>query len=254
MSLEDRIIFGGLYQAKNLKKVWNNYTSSGFDRNDQRYDLWVPIRFTGSDTVNPGIYMIDTYQLDGIYGSYEKIVNKLISYGENGDGPYYNSHNYYYSSRIRLTEEILDEFELIADLREWHQEDYRDVGNYVSDDVLCGVYLYREHCYPNGICLVRNNAKINSWNRVESLCDDILRFQLPCLYGSDRAKRELVQYLESVGNDAEYNLDRVEAVLELYDMIEKLEKQFDTEYRELKDRARKKTRYEWVHREEGGEE
>lgn len=90
MSLEDKVVFGGLYKAKNVKKVWNNYTSSGFDiGNDQRYDLWIPIRFTGSDTATPGIYMIDTYQLDGIYGSYEKIVNKLVSYGENGDDPYY---------------------------------------------------------------------------------------------------------------------------------------------------------------------
>lgn len=246
MSLEDKVIFGGLYKAKNLRKVWS-HTSSGFDGNDQRYDLWIPIRFTGSDRINPGIYMIDTYQVDSIYGSYEKAVERLISFGENGNQAYYHATNFYYNSRIRLTEETLDEFELIADLREWHQEDYRDVGNYVYDDVLCGVHLYREHGYPNGICLVRNNAKINTWNRVESLCDDIIKFQLPCLYGSDRAKRELVQYLESVSDDAEYNRDRVAAVLELYDMIEKLEKQFDTDYRELKNRARKKTRYEWVH-------
>jgi len=143
---------------------------------------------------------------------------------------------------------------LIADLREWHQEDYNDdVGNYVFDDVLCGVYLYREHCYPNGICLIRNGAKINSWNRIESLCDEVVRFNLPCLYGAERSKRELDQYLESVGENAEYNKDRVEAVLELYDMIAKLEKKFDTEYRELVHRAKNRKRYEWTHYDEESE-
>ena len=246
MSLEDKVVFGGLYTAKNVKKVWNNYTSSGFDRNDQRYDLWVPIRFTGSDTVTPGIYMIDTYQLNGIYGSYEKIVNKLISYGENGDNPYYNSHNYYYSSRIRLTEEILDEFELIADLREWHQINEGDAGDYLQSDILKHVRLYFEHHYPSGIYLVRNDAKVNTWNKIENLCDAITEFRLPYIsITSKYAKDDLVKYLETLDDSAEYNRDRVNAVLELYDRIEKLTREYETEYKDLRNRAMNTTRYEW---------
>lgn len=247
--LEDRIVFGGLYKAKDLKKVWNYYTSSGFDGNDQRYDLWIPIRFTGSDTVNPGIYMIDTYQLDRIYGDYDAIVNKLVSYGEDGNDPYYKSHNYYYRSRIRLTEEILDEFELIADLREWHQINEGDVGNYLQSDVLKYVRLYNEHHYPYGICLVRNDAKVNTWNKIESLCDKIYDdIQIPHIgFGGQNAKCELEVLLEALDKGEEYNKERVEAILELYDKIENLEKQYTEEYKDLRNRAITITRYEWVH-------
>jgi hypothetical protein len=253
MSLEDKVVFGGLYKAKNVKKVWEYYTQSGFDGNDQRYNLWIPIRFTGSDTVNPGIYMIDTYQLDRIYGSYEKIVERLISYGENGNDPYYKSHNYYYNSRIRLTEEILDEFELIADLREWHEVDDSVVGNYSKEGVLKYIKLFHEHDYPKGICLVRNDAKINIWNKIECLCDTISNnIHIPHTDIEGRiAKGELEAWLETLEEGEEYNKERVEAVLELYDMIEKLANQYRTEYKDLRNRAGTTTRYEWVKGEKG---
>lgn len=248
MSLEDKVVFGGLYKAKDLRKVWS-HTSSGLDYNDQRHDLWIPIRFTGSDTVDPGIYMIDTYQSDRIYGSYEKIVERLISYGENGNDPYYKSHNYYYRSRIRLTEEILDEFELIADLTAWHQINEKDVGDYLQSDVLKYVRLYNEHNYPHGICLVRNDAKVNTWNKIESLCDKIYDYiSIPNIgYEGQRAKHELVAWLETLEEGEEYNKERVEAILELYDKIEQLAKQYMTEYVDLRNRAANTTRYEWVH-------
>lgn len=251
--IEDKIVFGGLYKAKDVRKVWNNYTSSGFDGNDQRYDLWIPIRFTGSDTVNPGIYMVDTYQLDKIYGDYDAIVNKLVSYGENGNDPYYKSQNYYYCSRIRLTEEILDEFELIADLREWHQTNENDVTEYLQSDVLEYVRLHHEHHYPNGICLVRNDAKVNTWNKIESLCDKIYNdIRIPYIGFEGRtAKGELETWLETLEEGEEYNKERVDAILELYGKIEKLMKQYMEEYIDLRNRAANTTRYEWVTGENG---
>lgn len=254
MSLEDKVVFGGLYKAKDLWKVWS-HKSLGFNlhMNDQRYDLWIPIRFTGSGTVDPGIYMIDTYQLDRIYGDYDTIVNKLVSYGENGNEPYYKSHDYYYCSRIRLTEEILDEFELIADLRECHQINAYDVDEYLQSDVLKYVRLYHEHHYPNGICLVRNDAKVNTWNKIESLCDKIYNdLRIPYIGFEGRlAKDELGAWLETLEEGEEYNKERVEAILELYDKIEKLAKQYMIEYVDLRNRAATTTRYEWVTCEKG---
>ena len=83
---EDKIIFGGLYRAKDLAEVWAHTSHPDLSMNDQRYNFWIPIKFSGNNFVAPGYYMIDTYQVSS-FNSYhtsfeDTILPRLISFGE----------------------------------------------------------------------------------------------------------------------------------------------------------------------------
>lgn len=246
---ENQIIFGGIYRSKDINRTWSHASHADLRLNNQRYNLWIPIKFSGNDCVKPGIYMIDTYQapyFNTKHYAFEKLVENMISYGENGDSAYYNCGNYYYNSRVRLTDEVFEEFELIADLREWREIPLSETYQYADVDVLHYIKLYHEHQYPDGICLIKKDAQVNRWNQVEDWCNTVLdNICRPSIgYSASRAIEEL-QKLQSNEN---VNIRRVRSVVELYNYIKELaancKEVYDRLYSSLST-----TRYEWLQEE-----
>ena len=247
---EDKIIFGGLYRAKDLIKVWNHTSYSDLRLNDQRYNFWIPIKFSGNDYVKPGYYMIDTYQVSSFNSYHTSFTNtilpRLISFGENGDSAYYNCGNFYYNSRVRLTDETFELFELIADLREYTEVKFEDSLRYAETDILRHIKLYHEHNYPNGICLVKKDAQFNMWNQVEVLCDKILEnITTPGVTFTATSIYETLMNLINTSKSDIYNKERVDALIKFYHCVTELQKEFTEKTKDVQDKLGT-TRYEWL--------
>ena len=249
---ENEIIFGGLYRAKDLQKVWSHTSHPDLSMNDQRYNFWIPIKFSGNDYVKPGYYMVDTYQVSSFnsyHTSFENtILPRLISFGEDGDSAYYHCSDFYYNSRVRLTDATFELFELVADLREYAEIKFEDSHKYAEADVLRYIKLYREHNYPSGICLVKKDAKFNIWNQIEVLCDNIIgNITTPRIAFSAASNYETLMNLIDSSNsyDSEtYNKERVDALIKFYQCMTELQNEFAEKTKDIKDKLAT-TRYEW---------
>lgn len=243
---ENKIIWGGIYKAKDLKSVWMHAANPKLDHNDQRYNIWIPVNFSGNSIVKPGIYMIDTYQAPRCGSSFQSCVEALKKFKTDGDAAYYSCGNYYYNSRVRLTDSIFEEFELIADLNEYKEINIEETYKYTEKDVLRYIKLYHEHKYPNGICLVKKDASINCWNYVEDLCDNIVdNISTPYVSTTSKiAYEDLINYIKSIPDKDLYNSDRVKSVIELYDFIKSFEIQYHEKFEQIKNHLGS-IRYEW---------
>ena len=197
---ENQIIFGGIYRSKDIERTWSHTGHPDLHLNDQRYNIWIPVRFNGNNYVKPGIYMIDTYQapyFNTNHYPFEKLVERMISYGENGDNAYYSCGNYYYNSRVRLTDEVFEEFELIADLREWREISLDETYQYAEADVLRYIRLYHEHRYPYGICLVeylgsQYGVYVSGWDDTTGTWEEAIIVSLAESLAQDRSKNKSI--------------------------------------------------------------
>ena len=247
---EDKLIFGGLYRAKDLTEAWKHTSHPDLSMNDQRYNFWIPIKFSGNKFVAPGYYMIDTYQVSS-FNSYRTsfkntILPRLISFGEDGDSAYYGCGDFYYNSRVRLTDETFELFELVADLREYTEIPLEDSFRYAEADVLRHIKLYREHNYPGGICLIKKDAQFNMWNQVEVLCDKILEnITTPKISFSASSTYETLMNLINTSKSDGYNKERVEALIKFYQCVTELQKEFTEKTKDVQEKLGT-TRYEWL--------
>jgi hypothetical protein len=247
---EDKLIFGGLYRAKDLTEAWKHTSHPDLSMNDQRYNFWIPIKFSGNKFVAPGYYMIDTYQVSS-FNSYRTsfkntILPRLISFGEDGDSAYYGCGDFYYNSRVRLTDETFELFELVADLREYTEIPLEDSFRYAEADVLRHIKLYREHNYPSGICLVKKDAQFNMWNQVEVLCDKILEnMTTPRVAFTATSTYETLMNLINTSKSDGYNKERVEALIKYYQCVSELQKEFTEKMKDIQDKLGT-IRYEWL--------
>ena len=175
MGIEDKVIWGGLYEVNHHR--WDDKQIG----NDQIYYQAVPAMDKDGN-----VWMQDTHQLrSGSYkdgsltlGAMERIFN--LKDPNKGHWAIYTSRGdwYHTGNEKIISEEMLDDYELICDLHEYRPlnkyEDYRD---YDTQDVLHGIHLYQEHGYSwdhgdIGVTLIKNDAKPILYNKwIASIAD-----------------------------------------------------------------------------------
>lgn len=146
----------GLYKATVPHWKIPGLKSDRFD--DQTQDWWLPFY-----DENGNIHMVDTYHielrstkegqtiLDGIVkDASEKTNNSWLIFRANSQ--------YFYGGSVKITEETEKYFEEVCDLREFEISRV-NANDYSREDFIDGVQLYFEHAYPNGVLLLRKNAK-----------------------------------------------------------------------------------------------
>lgn len=173
MSEFTKLIFGALYKANdNINKYLPNYNSY---MNEQKYGLWVPVRVKTKEIDK--LYMIDTYRNRPMYGaSFDKILEKLKEFGKEQDNSWYANSPYGddYSARVELNENTIKAFDLYVNLEEYRVLESSEEDDFLDSDKINSIKLYSEHKYPNGLTLVRKDAKINYDYKVNSLFNEII--------------------------------------------------------------------------------
>ena len=212
----DKLIFGGIYRIDyDDLKVW---CPNQLERlNDQHYGTWIPVHSINKEG-EENYYMIDTYQMSGDYfnnkynNDKEKRYKSLLegleecSNGERGDYVARLPFNYYYSAIIKITDENFHIFKLIADLHDYKLTNEEESREYNEKDVLHRIRLYNEHSYPNGIVIVKKDAKINYQNKINAKISDIKKWMNYPDPASDYEIEELLNIeKEAIENNAEYD-------------------------------------------------
>lgn len=230
MELEDKLIFGGIYEATTV--VPDRYKDS---LNDQKYGYFVPVCIE-----NDGVkkyYMIDTYEIDSNYSygeerlRYNNIVNNLVSMKnpEIGKWAYHKAiYNHYYNNTVEITTSNIDTFKLIADLREYKPVSDRDSENYLEEDVLRYVKLWWECKYPYGYTLVRIDAKEDISRKIDAKIHDIISYiEFPKAgYEVDFKELERLVFFAKE-NNTDYDKKEVKNILEIRKLLLKQEKEID---------------------------
>lgn len=234
MSFVEKIKFGTVYRAKNIQAVWSQTRNSDLQLNDQRYNLWIPIFVPGRSDQGynrrEAYYMIDTYQVDSIYSEtnrYQAIVDKFSNqFRVDGSSAYYRCGNYYYNSCVELNDYTIDLFEEYIDLKQWHPISEREAENYDDNDIVRYIKLFNCHNYPSGIILCRNDAQVDYWNSVESVCREVMDNcsmpRTPSDYMIEKLK-DIVQKAEN----SHYNKDRVIAIFKLIRDLDRITEEFE---------------------------
>ena len=230
MRLEEKLIFGGIYEATTV--VPDRYKDSS---NDQKYGYFVPVCVENNGVKK--YYMIDTYEIDSSYSygkektRYDNIVEKFVSMSDSkiGYSVYHKAiFDYYYNNAVEVTTSNIDTFKLIADLREYRPISNRDAENYLEEDVLRNVMLWWECKYPSGYTLVRKDAKEDISRKIDAKIHDIVSYiEFPKAgYKEDFEQLEqLVSYAKE--NNTDYDSKEVKNILEIRELLLKQEKEID---------------------------
>lgn len=234
----DKVVFGGLYEVKS--GTWNS--SGGF--NDQAYYLAVPVMDKDGN-----LWMQDTYQLErpsmkGDKNITDAAIRQICSFGEGYSGWCVNHarFNYYYKNQKQIMDDDdLSHFELICDMHDYRGlepwEDYRD---YKAEDVVHRVILFNEHGFrwDYGTCgatLVRKDAEKDPVRMLERAIDNAYGdFHWP--RGSFRIKDVQDEWDRCIENGCmtdELSL-KVCTVLDLNNLLNNMEREFNEAYDKLK--------------------
>ena len=230
------IKYGALYKENERIK---NFLPRYYDSlNDQKYHLWIPIRVK-TDKIDT-VYMIDTYQAYPVYGSYDEIVKKLKEYSEEIDNSWYANqvYNYYYSAKVELNEDTIQAFDFFIDLDDYRVMKRSEEYDYKSEDVAKGIKLYKEHAYPNGLTLVRKDAKIDYEYKLGKLFNRIIYDELRPPY--------IPNYYLSKINELSSKVEdtrKIDIVNKLNDKLNTLVEEYREYYNELVKEAEVK---EWM--------
>lgn len=155
MRIED--LKTGLYfilPVENLEKTagYGNKYNKQYPH-DQRYKYYTAVKNKEE------WYMINTYQLSYFYVKGSKNINEYLEKIEQNQTRFcHDPYNYYYTCRIELTQEVLDLFDFVFDLRNYKILDKEEAEEYSRKDLL-NVQLYREHNYPSGILIAEKNTQ-----------------------------------------------------------------------------------------------
>lgn len=220
-----KLIFGGIYTVdyNKVEQYCSRYTDN---LNDQKYGLWVPCHCKKDDKEE--YYMIDTYQISRdlfhhIYNvdkktKFESLIKGLERLKNPDDAGNWGSgmpFNYYYSARVKLTDENFKIFKLEADLHKYKLSDRDEWRDYSEKDIKQRIRLYWEHAYDSGgITIIKKNAKINYENKINALVSDIIKDIHTPYVRTDYQIEELLKLeKEAQENKARYNKKRLDAAI-----------------------------------------
>lgn len=125
---------------------------------DQTQDWWLPFF-----DENGNIHMVDTYHIE-LRSTKEgqtildRIIKEATEKTDNSWLIFRANSQYYYGGSVKITEETEKYFEEVCDLRDF-EISKADANDYSKKDFVDGVQLYFEYAYPNGVLLLRKNAK-----------------------------------------------------------------------------------------------
>lgn len=107
--------------------------------------------------------MVDTYHIEFRSTKegqtiLDKIVEEASEKTDNSWLIFRANSQYYYGGSIKITEDTEKYFEEVCDLRDF-EISKADANDYSKKDFVDGVQLYFEHAYPNGVLLLRKNAR-----------------------------------------------------------------------------------------------
>lgn len=230
------IKYGALYKENERLK---NYLASYYNSlNDQKYHLWIPIRVK-TDKIDT-VYMIDTYQAYPVYGDYEKQLAQLKKYGEEKDNSWYANqvYNYYYSAKVELNEDTMQAFDFYIDLDDYRVMKRSEEYDYKSEDVAKGIKLHFEHNYPNGLTLVRKDAKIDYEYKLSKLFFQMIYYELSPPYISNYSLSKINELSNKVKDTR-----KIDIVNKLNDKLNTLVEEYREYYNELVKEAEVK---EWI--------
>ncbi|MGI6155751.1 MAG: hypothetical protein ACOYEB_07370 [Enterococcus lemanii] len=213
------IKYGSLYREnEKLKNFLPNYYNG---LNDQKYHLWVPIKVK-TDTLDT-VYMIDTYQAYPVYGGYDKIVEKLKEYGKERDNSWYANqvYNYCYSAKVELNEDTIQAFDFYIDLDDYRVLKKHEEDLYKDEDIVRRIKLYFEHNYPNGLTLVRKDAKVDYEHKLGKLFNRMIYDELSPPYISRYSLSEINELSNKVKDTKKIDIvnklnDKLNALIEEY--------------------------------------
>ena len=231
----DKLVFGGIYQIddEDLEKWCPNQLER---LNDQHYGIWVPVHSISKEG-EENYYMIDTYQIStDCYNnkySYEKekvwdgLIQGLEEMKEPERGRWVANKpcDYFYSAIIKVTNENIDIFHLVADLHDYRLSDEKEIREYNEEDVIRRLRLYNEHCYSvGGVCAVRKNAKLNYENKINAKISDIQRWIDYPRPANDYEIGELLK-IEQEANEkgANYDKDKLDKFVEFNKFLKHLQ-------------------------------
>lgn len=209
-----KIIFGGVYKRK------------GYDtHNDQHYYVYIPVAYKNKDGVIR-YRMVDTYEAEKQYGTAKSMEDRIkyleqANCGESSWGIYYGPSNYYYQNYYNLPSDELDEkeWEMLGDLHDYKLVDDREVHDYLKEDKLMYIPLWREDNYRwdfhgVGCHYVKKEAKkdgysvylnalsnysfgFDDWNAksVEEICKDILQ-NMSLGYGKKKQIKNMLKKIK----------------------------------------------------------
>ena len=220
----EKIKYGSLYREN--EKLKNFLPSYYNGLNDQKYHLWIPIRIK-TDMLDT-VYMIDTYQAYPVYGNYDEIIKKLKEYGEPRDNSWYIKQTYYYNAKVELNENTMQAFDFYIDLDDYRvlKRDEEDV--YKDEDIVKGIKLYFEHNYPNGLNLVKKNAKIDYEYKLGKLFNRMIYNELCPPYISNYSLLEINKLSNKVKDTK-----KIDIVNKLYDKLNALVEEYKEYYNKL---------------------
>ena len=229
----EKLVFGGIYTANpaDLAAYEHINTDSPWD---QRYRYWVPVRILNEKTKEHKFYMVNCYQIDSSCYVPEKATrfeNLVKRYTEgffvDGSSVLNKTWNYYYKSGTLLTDYNLNCFKFVADLHDYRYVSERDSENYLESNVLRHVQLFREHNYPNGIVLVRKDAKESAARQIEAMINDAMRYaEAPRVSIADLEKlRNMISEAEK--SDQTFNVAKTMAAVTYLEELAELQTRFE---------------------------
>lgn len=157
---------------------------------------------------------------------YESLLKGLeeCSDGQHGYWVAMKTYDYYYSAIIKITDNNFHIFKLIADLHDYELTNRDECRKYNNEDVLYNIRLYNEHNYPDGIVVVKKNAKINYQNKIDAkICDIRKWMNEPCAASEYQIQELLGIEKEAIDNNAEYDKQKLEDFLQYNKFIKGLE-------------------------------
>lgn len=181
MTLEEKIIWGGIYKVNHSRWLGTH----GY--NDQIYRQAVPVR-----RKDGSIWMQDTYQIRDNHQLNFDYIQRLIDLQDPKKGEYVirESYDWYHKSNEKIDEEILvNDYELICDLNKYRVADKsEDIRNYKPEDVVHGIHLCNEYGYSKygdtGISLIKKDAQRDELSEFLAMKQDIHNsFDYPNSFG-----------------------------------------------------------------------
>lgn len=244
----DKIIFGGIYKCKN-RFPCEKY---GDHLNDQKYYIWVPIyyKYTNSnDEVHEGYGMIDTYQIDYdiSYANDKNIdytnMTKLeiitanlteLSKPEKGNWARRKTFDYYYKAFCELTDYNFNDFELVADLKEYKQTSNPEYYN--KEDTITNLKLYREHAYPYGIDILKKSAEVNYKYKISNKIYENRSgygFKIPDSLNDGYINELLILEKEAIEKNQEYDKKQLDIFIEENKFLAKQREEYNNFMKDL---------------------
>lgn len=217
-----KIVWGGLYTCE--ERLHSGALHTHYGNGDQRYRYWVPCYRAENEYHPAGYFMINLYQVESIYGGYEKILDRFVNkFRTNGSGAVSATGNYYYNAAAVLDDSTFNLFKLEYDLKDYKPISARDIAKYRSEDVIEDIKLYREHNYPNGICLVKKDATEDIWLRTNYEIDRFFDYKDWADHMSAHSEEEIQAFIRTrdqlLASGRPFNVELMDLAIEKAKLI-----------------------------------